>query len=397
MIWDLSIEFNNTVKSILNWSVPSFDNKSIDTGHTAWNKMKPLLDRSYSGGTLFSGTNVYSYSLIYTTPSAYRGGVVAANGEIHFVPYNANVGQFINKFGDIFTYTLATHGPNFYSGGVLGANGDIHFIPFNATRGQRVVIGSTNPVATTYDYGAVFNIVKQLTNQTFIGGVMSPNGDIHFVPHSATFGARLVRSLNYTLATTYSLTYNTTSAYFGGVLAPNGDIHFVPYNATVGQKVANHPTNPNSVSTYTLATHGTNFYSGGVLAPNGDIHFVPYNANVGQRLVYSSNYASSTYPLQYTINSAYSGGVLAPNGDIHFVPKSATVGKKVRLMENGSINVSTYPISVKGTQFFSGGVLNKDGILHFIPFNSDLGQKINTLVGIPFTNPICMCPFFNKL
>ena len=36
----------------------------------------------------------------------------------------------------------------------------------------------------------------------------------------------------------YSLVYTADAAYVGGVLAPNGDIHFVPFYATVGQKIS---------------------------------------------------------------------------------------------------------------------------------------------------------------
>jgi len=80
---------------------------------------------------------------------------------------------------------------------------------------------------------------------------------------------------------TYSLVYTTANAYTGGVLAPNGDIHFVPYSASVGQKISSEGT----VSTYSLVyTNAAGAYVGGVLAPNGDIHFVPLAASVGQKI-----------------------------------------------------------------------------------------------------------------
>ena len=70
---------------------------------------------------------------------------------------------------------------------------------------------------------------------------------------------------------------NTAGTYGGGVLAPNGDIHFVPPAATMGQKISA----AGVVSTYTLVVNG---YIGGVLAPNGDIHFVPFAATMGQKI-----------------------------------------------------------------------------------------------------------------
>ena len=83
------------------------------------------------------------------------------------------------------------------------------------------------------------------------------------------------------VVSTYSLVYTLTSAaYSGGVLAPNGDIHFVPRSAAVGQKIDINGV----VSTYPLAYTITDAYVGGVLAPNGDIHFVPWYAVRGQKI-----------------------------------------------------------------------------------------------------------------
>ena len=42
----------------------------------------------------------------------------------------------------------------------------------------------------------------------------------------------------YPVVSTYSLVYTRADAYAGGVLAPNGDIHFVPYSANRGQKIS---------------------------------------------------------------------------------------------------------------------------------------------------------------
>ena len=85
------------------------------------------------------------------------------------------------------------------------------------------------------------------------------------------------------------MVYTAIAAYFGGVLAPNGDIHFVPFYANRGQKISA----AGVVSTYSLVyTSSSGAYFGGVLAPNGDIHFVPYVANRGQSI--STN---ATFPI----------------------------------------------------------------------------------------------------
>ena len=196
------------------------DNSSISTNLAAWNETKKILDRGEAGGSLFTNPIGSTYSLVYTAFNAYYGGILAPNGDIHFVPYNANRGQKISAAGVVSTYSLVYTAAAAYEGCVLAPNGDIHFIPASANRGQKISVT----------------------------GVVS----------------------------TYSLVYTTASAYSGGVLAPNGDIHFVPRSAIVGQKISR-----NVVSTYSLAPGA---YAGGVLTPNGDIHFIPFSAGTGQKI-----------------------------------------------------------------------------------------------------------------
>jgi len=83
------------------------------------------------------------------------------------------------------------------------------------------------------------------------------------------------------VVSTYSLVYTVSGAYKGGVLAPNGDIHFVPNSADRGQKIN---TLTGVVSTYSLVYTINNAYAGGVLAPDGSIYFIPYVASVGQKI-----------------------------------------------------------------------------------------------------------------
>jgi hypothetical protein len=166
----------------LDGELPVCDDSSIDDTLDAWNAFKPLLDSHVNAGTIFEYPVVSTYSLAYTVASAYFGGVLSPNGDIHFVPLNATVGQKISSAGVVSTYSLVYTVAGAYTGGVLAPNGDIHFVPCNATVGQKISSA----------------------------GVVS----------------------------TYSLVYTVAAAYFGGVLSPNGDIHFVPRNATVGQKIS---------------------------------------------------------------------------------------------------------------------------------------------------------------
>src|SRR5574343_574178 len=70
---------------------------------------------------------ISTYSLVYTAAYAYSGGVLASNGDTHFVPYYATRGQKISPEGVVSTYSLVYKTDGAYSGGVLASNGDIHF------------------------------------------------------------------------------------------------------------------------------------------------------------------------------------------------------------------------------------------------------------------------------
>ena len=358
--------------------VPNCDNSSIGTDLSGWSAFQAALQSGVTGGTLFNnngvGGIVSTYSLIYTNSNdAYKGGVLAPNGDIHFIPNYANRGQKISAAGVVSTYSLVYTVSDAYIGGVLAPSGDIYFVPFSANRGQK--INASGVVST---YSLVYTV-----SGAYAGGVLSPNGDIHFVPRGAAVGQKVSSS---GVVTTYSLVYTVGGAYAGGVLAPNGDIYFVPVSANRGQKVSS----AGVVSTYSLIYTANQSYEGGVLAPNGDIHFVPYRANVGQKI--STSGVVSTYSLVYTTTDAYAGGVLSPNGDIHFVPVSATVGQKI----SSTGVVSTYSLINAVIGAYRSGVLTPNGDIYFAPTKAAVGQKISTNPGQPLGLGVCLSSFLNK-
>jgi hypothetical protein len=98
---------------------------------------------------------VSTYSLVYTAGSAYWGGVLAPNGDIHFVPSGANRGQKISVSGVVSTYSLAYTTTTAYSGGILAPNGDIYFIPNGAAVGQKISTGTQRNIG--YALSPFFN------------------------------------------------------------------------------------------------------------------------------------------------------------------------------------------------------------------------------------------------
>jgi hypothetical protein len=358
--------------------VPYFDDSDINTDLSGWSTFQAALQSGVTGSVTFgnNGTNgvVSTYSLVLTS-GQYAGGVLAPNGDIHFVSYNNAQGQKVSLTGVVSTYSLIISSGQFI-GGVLASNGDIHFVPFSPAQNRGQKINASGVVST---YSLVYTGAD-----IYAGGVLAPNGDVHFIPYNAVVGQK-ISSAN--VVSTYSLVYTASGAYAGGVLAPNGDIHFVPGAANRGQKVSA----AGVVSTYSLVyTSSSGAYSGGVVAPNGDIHFVPYSANRGQKI--STAGVVSTYSLVSTGLNRYSGGVLAPNGDIHFVPSSASVGQKI----SATGVVSTYSLAYTAATAYSGGILAPNGDIHFIPLAAARGQKISTNSGQPLGLGVCLSSFLNK-
>jgi hypothetical protein len=361
-------------------SAATADNSSIGTNQYAWANFKKALDQGVVGGVAYSDENtngiVSTYSLVSTSTAInHIGGVLAPNGDVHFIPYNNVRGQKLSAAGVVSTYSLVYTVANAYAGGVLAPNGDILFVPASGVRGQKI---SASGVVSTYS-------LVYTTSFAYFGGVLAPNGDIHFIANNAAVGQKVSAS---GVVSTYSLIYTVISKHFGGVLATNGDIHFVPRSAPVGQKISA----AGVVSTYSLVYTTSDAYRGGVLAPNGDIHFIPFAAAVGQKI--SAAGVVSTYALAATFSAGgYNSGVLAPNGDIHFIPASATVGQRISV--NGT--PYTYGLVYTIASGFGGGTLRPDGSIVFIPQTAVRGQIISTNPGSPLGLEECLSSFLNKL
>jgi hypothetical protein len=400
-IYDISPTWRTEVQNKARGGIPTCDNSSIGADLVAWNQIKTLLEKSANSGTSFSQGIVSTYSL----PAGFRanGGVLAPNGDIHFVPctngYNGSnlnraVGRKINSAGLISTYSLVYNAGD-YVGGVLAMNGDIHFVPSNSNS-----VDTINPAGTMVGQkinssGVVSTYSLVAPDIAYSGGVLSPNGDIHFVPYDNWLfggGTNIGQKVSAAgVVSTYSLV-NPASYHYGGVLAPNGDIHFVPNSGNpIGQKI----NSSGVVSTYSLV-YTAGWYIGGVLAPNGDIHFVPRILRVGQKINIQG--VVSTYSLAYTTTSTgvgYANGVLAPNGDVYFIPLAGNIpGQKV----SSSGVVSTYSLIYQPAAFFgySGGILTPNGDIQFIASGAPVGQKISTLPAKPLNIGVCCSPFLNK-
>ena len=138
-------------------TLPTFDNSTIKADLVAWNKFHPMLDESVAAGKIFTTDVITTYTLKYTVAGAYAGGVLAPNGDIHFVPCYAAMGQKIDSTGLVSTYTLKYTVAGAYQGGVVAPNGDIHFVPYSATMGQKIMTMPAKPFSLGLCCSPYFN------------------------------------------------------------------------------------------------------------------------------------------------------------------------------------------------------------------------------------------------
>ena len=373
----ISTKFVSEVQSLVNGTVPSSDNSSIDTGLVAWNKLKTILDESTTGSSVFTNAIVSTYSLVYTTSSAYVGGVLSPNGDINLIPNNAVVGQKISNTGAVSTYSLVYSTVTAaYAGGVLSPNGDINFIPFSAAVGQK--LNSSGVVST---YSLVYT-----TSAAYVGGVLGTNGDTHFIPCSANRGQKISSA---GVVSTYSLVYTTANAYYGGVLAPNGDINFIPFSATVGQKISSAGVVSTYSLVYTSSGGGGGFTPVAFVITSGTSRTVPTGAtsmkawviggggggtedNVGCSTQSDGGYGGESYRV-YTVTGgatityavgAAGGGAIYPGSGSNGGTTTLTYGG-ITITATGGAGGSTTDGAGSGGDFnrvfYAGGVLDFQG------------------------------------
>ncbi|NCA21766.1 MAG: hypothetical protein EBS86_11605, partial [Crocinitomicaceae bacterium] len=111
MLNDLSTgrgsDFVTDVQTTVRGKLPNANDGSIDSAQVAFTSFKKILDEGVAAGQLSSRVVVSTYSLVYNTSTgAHVGGVLAPNGDIHFVPFSADRGQKISAAGVVSTYSL---------------------------------------------------------------------------------------------------------------------------------------------------------------------------------------------------------------------------------------------------------------------------------------------------
>lgn len=350
------------------------------TNGTIFKSVQSYVRGKALSGRAFSNDVTLTFS-VSGLPDSYHGGVLAPDGSVVLIPYNAPFGYIIPRNMEVvtaspLTFPLPSTTLQACCGGILSRQGWIHFVPFGLAVGVRLqmVINNAAP-SSAFIASYTFPSVGGTSTEKFSGAaLLGREATVAFVPYSAARGAYISAETETAVTvTTYALAYTTTAAYRGGVTDAEGNVHFVPHSAARGQKVSKAFGSAPVASTYSLPYTESFAYWGGCLDLDGNIHFAPFSANRGMKV--TSAGVATTYELVYTGVSAYIGAVLAPTGEIHFIPNRSPVGQKIAV--DGT--VSTYPLVFTTGNKARGGVLLPDGGILCVPTSTQIAQIIYTL------------------
>ncbi len=412
---------------------PNFFNNITNTGYTVGNETQILTDigttpiwtynqYNLQGNNFLTENTVdlSGFSYFDSTGNKFAGGVLAPNGKIYCIPYNASYVAIIDPINRTVDTTSITNvqggrGTDFkWYGGVLAPNGKIYCVPLEASN-----ILVINTLDNTVSYISGITVANYPTivsdREKWIGGAIAPNRKIYCAPYFAQC-VLIIDTRNDTVnLTDISGITSTNPVYsrllwrsvnvegFGGaVLHPNGKIYFMPTSA-YGVLQVDPVTNTVDASSYiyppSIRINNSRFqYFGGCLGTDGNIYTAPWNFDKILKIDVTKDVSSQQFVSVPTNVSLTTGGqrwqgiVCAPNGKIYGIPFGSTNVVIIDPVTNFA-NQTSIPVS-SDSRKYSGGVLAPDGVIYCIPRDASRIMTIKT--GLPTLEPWMIAPEFNK-
>ena len=294
----------------------------------------------------------------------WRGGVLAADGNIYGIPYNATqVLRFDPRTQQATLVGDELPGGYKWRGGVLAADGNIYGIPCNATQvlrfdprtQQATLVGAELPGGAKW-----------------YGGVLAADGNIYGIPCDATQVLRFDPRTQQ--ATLVGAELPGGAKWYGGVLAADGNIYGIPCNAT--QVLRFDPRTQQATLVGAELPGGAKWY-GGVLAADGNIYGIPCDATQVLRFdprTQQATLVGDQLPGDYK----WFGGVLAADGNIYGIPWHAT---QVLRFDPRTQQATLVGAQLPGDYKWFGGVLAADGNIYGIP--CDATQVLRLALDLP--------------
>jgi hypothetical protein len=322
------------------------------------------------------------------------GGVLAPNGKIYCIPWDADTVLVINPTDDTSVDFPVPNPPGAttptsqdkWLGGVLAPNDKIYCIPYDAT--DVMVI---DPATDTAAFPAALGGFPGSGSHKWHGGAVARNGKIYCVPADASTVLVIDPGSDSKTEIFFTAPPPSDAKWYGGVLAPNGKIYCIPWHADYVMIIdpATNAVDPDAISISTVAEWK---YNGGVLAPNGKIYCVPRDPN--RILIIDPNKNSASLVSNLPGSIKWAGGVLAPDGKIYGMPRDAT---SVLIIDPASDTTDTSTLTVPaGAGKWTGGVLAPNGKIYGIPNEADSVLIIDVHSNGEVFSSIAECAYFNK-
>ena len=246
--------------------------------------------------------------------NSFNSPVLLPTGNVIFVPQSSSANIVAYNPLTSIASNVYKPGASFY-GAVLDPTGNVVMMPLSTGSN----IGSYNPVLNTFS-----NIVKVGNDNGIQAAVLLPNGNVVGIPSG---NSNIIQYNPLTNPPTVSNSFNLggsgTGKFLGGVLSPNGNVVMVPFSGTVASNIG--VFNPTTLAYSNVITNtGSSAYAGGVLLPSGNIIMAPFNSsNVGMFDPVALTYSNSVL----VGSTGFAGATLLPSGQVVFVPyNSANVG-----------------------------------------------------------------------
>jgi streptogramin lyase len=258
-----------------------------------------------------------------------------------------------NATGVSLTTTNITGGAVYtggqWVGGVLSPQGNIYFAPYGTLLGPLKLNVSTN---NTSNIGAYYG------SYGAVGGVLGPDSNVYF-------NAGTVIKLD---TTNDEVTYPSISIAGGNgsVVGPDGNIYYLGKKLTISTGAVTTFTSPGVAGV------------GAVLGPDGNVYFTPSSNYIAKLNTTTGITTNITGGATYTSNG-WTGGVLGPDGNIYFAPTTATNILKLNVITGVTTNITG---GASFTGGWAGGVLGPDGNIYFAPYGASNILKLNVSTGV---------------
>ena len=198
-----------------------------------WVNTSNLINILHENALLYSSLE-YSAARITLSASLsgstkWAGGVLAKDGKIYCIPYDAADILIIDPLTQTATRSTlgaSLSGSSRWYGGVLGLDGKIYSIPHSIA--DILIIDPATQTATRSTLGAS---LSSLTAK-WRSGVIGSNGKIYCTPSTETTLLIIDPLSDSAITSNLGVSLSGSGKWQGGILADDGDIYFVPYTTT---------------------------------------------------------------------------------------------------------------------------------------------------------------------